>query len=40
MHFGIFYSLLPPSMRMQIERVDDETIGQFELYRRICNESV
>jgi hypothetical protein len=26
--------------KKETQRVDDETIGQFELYRRICNESV
>jgi hypothetical protein len=40
----LFSQLLPLLERYkykkETQRVDDETIGQFELYRRICNESV
>jgi len=41
---ALFSQLLPLLERYkykkETQRVDDETIGQFELYRRICNESV
>jgi len=40
----IFSQLLPLlekyKYKKETQRVDDETLRQFELYRRICNESV
>jgi len=41
---ALFSQLLPLlekyKYKKEIEKVDDETMRQFELYRRICNESV